>query len=101
MEREMRGFSCCGECIHYSVKKHRCKICKNIETDPRAKFYDDCPLPKVAEVKHERWDSSDSYVFADGSIAIRCTGCGCALHEEEFSKYNWNFCPVCGAKMEG
>ena len=51
-------------------------------------------------VKHGRWDDSGRSAFGDGSLAIRCSECGCALHEDEYQKYYWNYCPNCGAKMD-
>lgn len=47
------------------------------------------------------WDDSGRYQFMDGTKAIRCTECGCALTEIEYQKYFYNFCPVCGADMRG
>lgn len=47
------------------------------------------------------WDDSGRYQFTDGTKAIRCTECGCALTEIEYKKYFYNFCPVCGADMRG
>ena len=55
----------------------------------------------VAPVVHGRWDDSGRYTFPDGSTAVRCTNCGCALTESEYRLNNWNYCPVCGAKMDG
>ena len=52
-------------------------------------------------VRHGRWDDTGRYTFTDGSLAIRCTECGAALHLDEWEKYNWNYCPNCGAKMRG
>lgn len=43
----MKGIACCGDCVYYDWKKHKCKRCNSIETDPRKPFYDDCPLPDV------------------------------------------------------
>ena len=54
-----------------------------------------------AQVRHGRWDDSGRYRFENGDLAIRCTGCGCSLREDEFEKFVWNYCPVCGARMEG
>ena len=45
------------------------------------------------------WDDTGRFLFKDGSLAIRCNVCGAALHEEEWNKYNWHFCPNCGADM--
>lgn len=55
----------------------------------------------VAPVVHGRWDDSGRYVFPSGSTAVRCTNCGCALTESEYRVNNWNYCPNCGAKMDG
>lgn len=64
---------------------------------------DFCSIPAadVAPVRHGRWDDSGRYTFPSGAVAVRCTNCGCALTESEHRLYNWNYCPVCGAKMDG
>lgn len=59
------------------------------------------PAADVAPVVHGRWDDSGRYTFADGSTAVRCTKCGCSLSVQEYHANNWNYCPVCGAKMDG
>lgn len=53
----------------------------------------------VTAHKKGEWDDSGRYQFMDGTKAIRCTECGCALTEIEYKKYFYNFCPVCGADM--
>ena len=58
-------------------------------------------IADVAPVRHGRWDDSGRYTFPGGSTAVRCTECGCALTVSEFRLNNWNYCPVCGAKMDG
>lgn len=55
----------------------------------------------VAPVVHGRWDDSGRYTFTCGGTAVRCTNCGCALTVSEYRLYNWNYCPVCGSKMDG
>ena len=56
----------------------------------------------VAPVVHAYWDDSGRYRFErDGSLAIPCSNCGCALKEDEYKKYIWSYCPNCGAKMDG
>ena len=62
---------------------------------------DSIPAADVAPVVHGRWDDSGRYTFPGGSTAVRCTNCGCALTESEYHLNNWNYCPVCGAKMDG
>lgn len=59
------------------------------------------PSSDVAQVKHGRWDDSGRYKFPGGSIAVRCSECGCALTASEYKLNSWNYCPVCGAKMDG
>ena len=61
----------------------------------------DAPAADVAPVVHGLWDDSGRYTFSDGSVAVRCSECGCALTESEYALNNWNFCPVCGARMDG
>ena len=59
------------------------------------------PAADAAPVVHGRWDDSGRYTFPSGNAAVRCTNCGCALTESEYRLNNWNYCPVCGAKMDG
>lgn len=59
------------------------------------------PTVDVVPVVHGRWDDSGRYTFPSGAAAVRCTNCGCALTESEYHLNNWNYCPVCGAKMDG
>lgn len=61
----------------------------------------DVPAADVAPVVHGWWDDSGRYTFPSGAAAVRCTNCGCALTESEYRLNNWNYCPVCGAKMDG
>lgn len=61
----------------------------------------DAPTVDAVPVVHGRWDDSGRYTFPGGSTAVRCTNCGCALTESEYRLNNWNYCPVCGAKMDG
>lgn len=59
------------------------------------------PASDVVPVVHGRWDDSGRYTFPSGAAAVRCTNCGCALTESEYRLNNWNYCPVCGTKMDG
>ena len=59
------------------------------------------PAADVAQVRHGQWDFSGKCRFQkDNSVAVRCTECGCCLTEPEYRRYIWNYCPVCGAKMD-
>lgn len=76
----------------------RCRACG---TGDAIDIIEDAPAADVAPVVHGRWDDSGRYTFPGGSTAVRCTNCGCALTESEYHLNNWNYCPVCGAKMDG
>ena len=66
-----------------------------------SQYIEALPAANVAPVVHGRWDDSGRYTFPGGGTAVRCTECGCALTESEYHLNNWNYCPVCGAKMDG
>ena len=66
-----------------------------------SQYIEALPAANVAPVVHGRWDDSGRYTFPGGGTAVRCTECGCALTESEHHLNNWNYCPVCGAKMDG
>ena len=74
---------------------------KTITVDAIKRFLLNRPAADVAPVVHGRWDDSGRYTFSGGSTAIRCTNCGCALTVSEYHLNKWNYCPVCGAKMDG
>lgn len=92
----MKGITLCGECGFYDWKKHRCKRGAAKETDPKASFYDDCPLPEAEPVRRGEWIETADGGYADA--AMRCSAC-------DFQFENWSglfaYCPVCGAKMDG
>lgn len=58
------------------------------------------PTIDAVEVVHGWWDDSGRYQFPSGRKAIRCNICGCALSACEYHLLTWNYCPVCGAKMD-
>lgn len=53
--------------------------------------FDDAPTLDVAPVVHGRWKDQD-YTFT----RFTCTACGSINHKE-----CTNYCPNCGAKMDG
>ena len=84
-------------------QKHFAKSREKFVQDVFKAFFkriDKAPAADVAPVVHGRWDDSGRYQFPSGAKAIRCSICGCALNESEYRLFNWNYCPVCGAKME-
>ena len=66
-----------------------------------SQYIEALPVADVAPVVHGRWDDSGRYTFPSGDVAVRCTNCGCALTKSEYRLYTWNYCPICGAKMDG
>ena len=84
---------------HYDRKNGNKHFINGIETV--LEYAENLPAADVAPVVHGRWDDSGIYTFPSGAVAVRCTNCGCALTESEHRLYNWNYCPVCGAKMDG
>lgn len=76
----------------------RCRACG---TGDAIDMIEDAPAADVAPVVHGQWDDSGRYTFPGGGTAVRCTECGCALTVSEYHLNNWNYCPVCGAKMDG
>lgn len=61
---------------------------------------DETPTIDAVPVVHGRWDDSGRYKFWDGSKAIRCSVCGACLTEEDVDRFEWFYCPICGAKMD-
>ena len=93
--KRIEGVYCVG-CNSYNGV--RCRACG---TGDAIDMIEDAPAAEVAPVVHGRWDDSGRYTFPGGTTAVRCTNCGCALTESEYHLNNWNYCPVCGAKMDG
>ena len=34
--------TCCGDCVHYNFRKHKCNVGHSAEVDPKEKIYSDC-----------------------------------------------------------
>lgn len=106
----MKGIRICGECANYSYKKHKCLLGCNKETDPRSKFYDDCPLPDVAKVKHGMWQAvaeseitgqNPEFAGHDPTGGYECSRCGrMAIYDCNDDFVLSAYCPNCGAKMQ-
>lgn len=47
--REYVKVYCCGDCIYYNWKKHKCNRGASEEGDAKDTFYRDCPLGICAE----------------------------------------------------
>ena len=53
----------------------------------------------VAPVQHGRWAYYDTYI--DGITIFRCTCCGDLQSGGDGWGWKKNYCPNCGAKMDG
>lgn len=100
----MKGITMCADCAYYNMKTHKCtRGCAgepDIENGDDVRFFTDCPLPNVAEVRHGRWIPTEYDSFADGNPvydAFECSECG---HEHSGEEDTLTaFCPDCGADM--
>ena len=55
----------------------------------------DMPAADVAPVRHGRWVEKEKYTFG---IMYDCSLCENRILD---NGHPWNYCPNCGAKMEG
>ena len=51
--REYKRIYCCGDCVQYDMRKHKCRLGAHIETDPHRRFYDDCPFKTYIEEQND------------------------------------------------
>ena len=76
----------CSKCYHKKV----CIDGANYKTARNCKNY--VPVADVQEVKHGHWEI--------GYFHDRVCSC-CAHPSNDLSDYPYNYCPWCGAKMDG
>lgn len=56
----------------------------------------DAPAADVTPIKHGVWEKT-GYAYL-----LRCSAChDCYIDEDWLDGKKWNFCPECGAKMDG
>ena len=96
---EMKGITCCGDCVYYNFENDRCKRGASIEETGSGYFYKDCPLTEVVPVSHGHW-----IMEQDGGT--RCSVCKKKVHDVTDGNYapvdlsELPYCPKCGAKMD-
>lgn len=99
---DMKGITCCGDCIYYDWKKKLCKRGASQDDDPKAPFFADCPLPSVEPERPKgRWIQGGKVMADDVKV--------CILHCSECHDYCYNlepnprpnYCDNCGADMRG
>lgn len=74
------------------------------EYDAICNSIDKAPSADVAPVVHGRWLSLEEYAEKIGADTTGYVGgwCFCSECEQQMRDfYGWNYCPNCGAKMDG
>lgn len=80
----------CAECDSYHGV--RCRACW---VDDTLDYIDSEPAAYVAPVVHGRWVEKEKYTFG---IMYDCSLCENRILD---NGHPWNYCPNCGAKMDG
>ena len=64
-----------------------------------AELLDEVPKADVQEVRHGKWELIDECV----NEGVYCSNCHKKIYRAEYAnqKVKSNFCPNCGAKMDG
>lgn len=57
------------------------------------------PTVDAVEVVHGEWEFCEEHWTGD--VTYRCSNCGDELATLRGIEIDWNFCPNCGAKMDG
>lgn len=104
----MKGITMCADCAYYNMKTHKCiRGCTgepDTENGDDVRFFTDCPLPNVAEVRHGRWIHSDVLDYKDPNGVIHVHGmCSCCrlIYDFRDMTSRFKFCPNCGSRMDG
>lgn len=94
----MKGITMCADCAYYNIKTHKCTLgCTGepcIENGDDVRFFTDCPLPNVVEVRHGKWHPVRGVYDLTKWV---CCLCGHYVP----NGLDRNYCPNCGAKMDG
>lgn len=57
----------------------------------------EAPTAKWEYAKNLAWVSPDRRTTEP---VVRCSNCHASMSESDYLRYIWNYCPVCGKKME-
>ena len=90
IEREVT----CEDCIHYAI----CTF--HIKGDENKKCVHFKNKADVVEVRHAQFE----WGYQNGQYGIWCTDCGAGWVDSENAEWiaqEHNYCPSCGAKMDG
>ena len=92
----------CKKCFHFQVcaniLKRQLFIREKILAEENPKCIDYVPTADVVEVRHGEW-----VVELDdlGWNKHTCSECGYTKRTDIHTSLGWNYCPNCGAKMDG
>ena len=89
----------CGLCVHSQACMAWIQHGSTLYSD-FSYSVEDCPdyasSADVVEVKHGRWISDDR------DVLFSCSECGVQISTSwDYESLAWDFCPNCGAKMDG
>lgn len=74
----------------------RQELCKAVES-----VFRDMPAADVAEVVHGQWVHSRYEECSERFEIVKCSQCGHEAYAMAFYVRGGNYCPNCGAKMDG
>lgn len=67
----------------------------DLSTSLMAKALNSIPAADVAPVRHGKWIEKEKYTFG---VLYDCSICDNRILD---NGHSWNYCPNCGAKMDG
>lgn len=61
--------------------------------------------PKLGEASTAKWEYAKNLAWVSPDRrttepVVRCSNCHASMSESDYLRYIWNYCPVCGKKME-
>ena len=69
--------------------------CKAVDIKAVIQYIESIPTVDAVEVVHGRWDIDKSFM----PFISTCSKCGACYDVD--GAFDWNYCPNCGAKMDG
>ena len=80
----------CAECDNYHGVR-----CRSCWVDDTLGYIDSEPPDDVMPVRHGRWIEQEKYTFG---VMYDCSICDNRILD---NGHSWNYCPNCGAKIDG
>ena len=70
MNRHYKRIYCCGDCVYYDWKKHKCKRGAHVTENAQDHFFADCPLDDFIEEDRSKAEGEDKRTDAEIEKAI-------------------------------